>query len=137
VPHRRLRAAGVAGALGGVPSTLWALRAGTDPLVATEAAGALLCPAGSRRPRLAAAVLVHGALTIGWTVVLDAALPTRRPRLHTTALAGALIAAVDLGVAHVVPDQRFAAIRALPVVPQVADHIAFAVLAGVVLRPRG
>jgi hypothetical protein len=53
---------------------------------------------------------------------------------------GAAIAAVDLGLlAHGPLGRRWPLIRALPVGPQVADHLAFGAIAGAVLdlRRRG
>lgn len=112
----------------GVPSTVWALATGRDPLEATYAAGRMLLPAETRPGRLiAAAALVHGTLSLGWTAALS-----RRPRQG--ALAGAAIAALDLGAAHLVGSRRFAAIRELPVLPQIADHVAFGMLAVAALR---
>jgi hypothetical protein len=46
--------------------------------------------------------------------------------------AGAAIAALDLGLIG----RRFARIRALPLAPQVADHLAFGAVVGVVLSAR-
>ena len=127
-PMRIARAALLAGALSGVPSTAWALATGADPLAATYAAGHLLLPGEARPSRLLpAAAIVHGTLSLGWTAVL-----ARHPR-HG-ALAGAAIAALDLGLAHTTGARRFAAIRELPVLPQLADHIAFGVLAVASLR---
>jgi hypothetical protein len=125
------RAAVVAGTLSGVPSTAWALATGRDPLEATYAAGRLLLPHETRPIRLvAAAALVHGGLSLGWTAALAA-----RPRQGL--LAGAAIAALDLGAAHAFGSRRFAAIRELPVAPQLADHLAFGVLAVRALRSTG
>jgi hypothetical protein len=51
---------------------------------------------------------------------------------------GAAIAALDLGLlAHGPIGRRWPLIRALPVGPQVADHLAFGAIAGAVLRGRG
>jgi hypothetical protein len=128
---RVARAAVVAGTLSGLPSTVWALATGRDPLEATYAAGRMLLPAETRPTRLvAAAALVHGALSVGWTAVLAS-----RPRQGL--LAGAAIAVLDLGAAHALGSARFAAVRDLPVVPQVADHLAFGVLAVAALRWTG
>ncbi|NUT55427.1 MAG: hypothetical protein HOQ03_05530, partial [Thermoleophilia bacterium] len=46
------------------------------------------------------------------------------------ALAGLGIAALDLGLVG----RRFARVRALPLGPQVADHVAFGAIAGRLLR---
>jgi hypothetical protein len=53
------------------------------------------------------------------------------------AAAGAAIAALDLGlVVHGPAGRRWPLIRALPVWPQVADHVAFGAIAGAALRRR-
>ena len=135
-----LRAAAVAATLSGVPSTVEALLRGTDPLAATRAAGRLLAPRARRDTTvLAAAALAHGTLCFGWTAVLRR-LPRGRVRAAGYGLA---IAALDLGIAHAVRGERFGPIAELPVLPQVADHVAFAVIVEVatsgsrdVSRPR-
>ncbi|MBD0290389.1 MAG: hypothetical protein ICV74_03960 [Thermoleophilia bacterium] len=125
--------AGLAGAaLSGLPSTAWALAAGRDPLEATLAAGSLLLPNERRRLRLiAAAAPVHLAVSLGWGVVLACVL-ARRPTLRAGAAAGLSIAALDLGLAG----RRFAPVRALPLAPQLADHVAYGVVVAAVLRRR-
>ena len=125
-------AGAVAAVVGGVPSTLWALVAGDDPLEPTLAAGSILLPHETRRGRLvAAAVPIHAALSLGWAAVLAAILP-RRQTAAAGAVAGLAIAALDLGVVgRLVPR-----IRALPLAPQLADHIAFGAAAGFVLERR-
>jgi hypothetical protein len=136
-----LRAAVVAGVLSGLPSTAWALLRGTDPLEASLAAGALLRPhAAARRRLLAAAVLAHGVLSAGWSLVIACLWP-RRTLPVAEALArgagwGAGVAALDLGMARVSRRPRFAAVRALPLLPQLADHLAFGAIAGAVLNSR-
>lgn len=135
--RRVVRAAAIAATFSGGPSTVWALVAREDPLSATWAAGALVLPAErSRLLLIGAAGLMHVGLSLGWAAAL-----TRLPRRSaaTGALAGLGIAALDLGLAHAVPSRRFAAIRALPVLPQVLDHLTFGALVGAVLarHPRG
>ena len=125
---RVLRAALTAAALSGIPSTAHALATGRNPLEATYAAGSIVLPGETRPGRLvAAAVPVHLALSLGWTVVLDRA--GARGTLRG-ALAGLGIAALDLGLVG----PRFARVRALPLGPQVADHVAFGAIAGRLLR---
>jgi hypothetical protein len=125
-------AGAVASVLSGVPSTLQALASGVDPLEASLAAGTLLLPREERMSRLLpAALAAHGALSLGWALVLAASLPRR----HTVAwsVAGGLaIAALDLGVVG----RRFPRIRALAVVPQVLDHVAYGATVGCVLSRR-
>jgi hypothetical protein len=121
---RVLRAAAWAAALSGTPSTVHALATGRDPLAAVLAAGAIVLPGETSRVRLAAAAVpVHLALSLGWTLVLDrAGVRTARGGV----LAGLAIAALDLGIAA----HAFPRVRALPVGPQLADHAAFGVIAG-------
>lgn len=123
-------AGAIAGAVSGAPSTAHALATGGDPLEATAAAGSLLLPASAGRARLLLAALpVHAALSIGWGVVLAQVLP-RRATTAWGAVAGLAIAALDLGLVG----RRFPQIRALPVVPQVIDHIAYGATVGFVLN---
>jgi hypothetical protein len=135
VSARRVRDGIVAGAIAGVasgaPSTAYALIAGRSPLEATVAAGSMLAPRGSDRLKVVAAVPVHGSLSLGWGVLLSFVLPRRAGAL-AGAVAGAAIAALDLGVIG----RRWPEIRALPSLPQVADHVAFGAVAGAVIARR-
>ncbi len=125
-PAAVVEAAAVAAIFSGAPSTAHALLTGGDPLAAARAAGTLLQP--RRRPgSLIAGALAHGAISLGWTTVLAAAPPGRRVRWGAAGAVG--VAVLDL----LVIGRRFPAIRALPLAPQVADHVAFGVLAGWVL----
>jgi hypothetical protein len=127
-PSRALLAGGLAAVVSGAPSTAHALATGRDPLEATLAAGSLLLPGETRRvPLLAAAVPVHLALSLGWAVVLDRA-GVRGARAG--AVAGLAIAALDLGLVG----RRLPRLRALPLWPQVADHIAYGAVVGALLR---
>jgi hypothetical protein len=127
-----LVAGAVAGALSGVPSTVHAVATGRSLFDAVRAAGTLLvaddAPPGARA---AAGVIAHGAISVGWGVVLAAVLPRRRAVVWG-ALAGLAIAGLDLGVLG----RRRAQIRALPVLPQVADHVGYGALVGAVLSRR-
>lgn len=127
---RKVVAAGaVAGVLSGLPSTVYALARGDDPLEASLAAGTLLRPSENRSlPLLASGAAAHGALSLGWAFVLAVTLPKRHTALAGAA-AGLAIAALDLGVVG----RRFPRIRALRPGPQIADHLAFGVIAGAVL----
>jgi hypothetical protein len=128
-----LAAAAVAAVLSGAPSTVHALAHGDNPLEASLAAGTLLLPDEQRASRLLpAALIAHAALSLGWAAVLAAILPRRRTLLPATA-AGLAIAALDLGVIG----RRYPRIRALAPVPQILDHVAYAVTVGVVLERRG
>jgi hypothetical protein len=126
-------AAGTAGALlSGVPSTVVTLARQESLLDGVRAAGAILLPAERRTaPLVAAAVPVHLALSYGWAAVLCAALP-RRATLPAAVAGGLLIAALDLEVAG----RAFPAIRALPQGRQWADHVAYGLAVGVVVRRR-
>jgi hypothetical protein len=128
------RAALAAGAwaavVSGGPSTVHAVATGRDPLEATKAAGSVLLPHETRTPLLLAAALpLHLTLSFGWALVLDAA-GVRGVR--TGALAGLAIAALDLGVVG----RRLPRVRALPLAPQIADHLAYGVVVGLVLSRR-
>jgi hypothetical protein len=125
--------AGLAGAVvSGAPSTLVTLLRGEDLLDGARAAGAIVLPHERRTAALlAAAVPVHVALSLGWAVVLGAVLPRRRTVAWGVA-AGAAIAALDLGVVG----RRIPAIAALPQGRQWADHVAYGLAVGAVLRAR-
>jgi len=125
--------AGLAGAaLSGVPSTLHALWRRADLLEGALAAGTLLLRHEDRPGRLlVSATVAHVGLSLGWATVLAAALP-RRATLRWSLAAGLGIAALDLGLIG----RRFERIRALDPVPQVADHLGYAITVGVVLRRR-
>lgn len=113
-------AAAVAGLVSGLPSTVLV----GQPVEATRAAGTLL-----GAPTLPRGALAHAALSLGWATVLARVLPRRPARWHG-ALAGLAIAGLDLGVVG----RRLPRIRALPVLPQVADHVAFGIAVAWVLR---
>ena len=124
-----LVAGAVAAVLSGLPSTAIALCRGDNPAEASLAAGSILLPR-ERRPLWlgAAAIPVHIGFSLGWGVVLAAVLPRRRT-LAWGAAAGLAIAALDLAVGR----SRRPMIRALPVLPQVADHVAYGLVVGAVV----
>ena len=127
---RAIRAAAWAAALSGTPSTLHALATGRDPLEATLAAGTIPLPRETRRGRLlAASVPVHLALSLGWSLALERA--GVRGAGHG-ALAGLAIGVLDVGVIG----RRYPSIRALPLLPQLADHALFGAVVGAVLARR-
>ena len=122
-------AAACAAVLGGAPSTLHALATGRDPLEATKAAGSILLTQETRTLRLiAAAVPLHVALSLGWAIAFERAGIRGAAR---GAAAGLGIAVLDLGVGR-----RFPRVRALRLVPQVADHLVYGAVAGSVLARR-
>ncbi len=105
-----IRAAVSAGVLSGIPSTAHALVTGRSPFDSVRAAGTIVVPDDAPpTSRFVAGLAAHGAITVLWTVVLAIVLPRRRTALWG-ALAGAGIAALDLGIAQ----RRFPAIAALP-----------------------
>jgi hypothetical protein len=117
-----LAAGAVAAVVSGVPSTTHALLRGEDVLEGARAAGSILLRDERRTlPLLLAATAVHASISLGWALVLARVLPRRRPYAEAT-LAALAIAALDLGLIG----RRFPRIRALAVLPQVADHLAYA-----------
>ncbi len=115
--------------VGGVPSTSHAVATRGDVLESTRAAATILVPRETRPDRLLiVGGFVHAAISFGWTLVLARMLPPRH-RVATGALAGLAIGALDLGIAcRAVPR-----VAALPLVPQLADHMAFGAAVGFVL----
>ena len=116
----------------GIPSTVHAVAGRGRPLEATLAAGSILLP-NTRRPILlaVAALPVHLSLSFGWALVLSVILP-RRGTVAWGALAGLGIAALDLGIIG----RRFPRVRSLPAGPQIADHLLFGAMVGMVLDRR-
>jgi hypothetical protein len=122
----------LAWALSGLPSTAWTLVRGGNPLAAVRAAGTLaLSPAAGPAALLVAGAAAHTVISYGWAAVLALGLPPRRARA-AGAGAGLAIALLDLGVIA----RRYPAIRALEPLPQIADHLAFGLLVGAVVRRR-
>jgi hypothetical protein len=126
-------AAGLVGAVcSAIPSSAWSLARGDDLLDGARGAGAIMLPHERRTAvLLVAAAPVHLALSLGWAAVMAAMLP-RRAEPAWGVVAGLGIAAVDLGVIG----RRISAIRALPQGRQWADHVAFGLAVGLVLRQR-
>ena len=132
-PAGDILAAGLAGAaVSAIPSTAYSLAHGDDVLDGGRAAGAIVLPDERRTPvLLAAGAVVHLTISFGWAAVLAAALPPRREPLYGVA-AGLTIAGLDLGLIG----RRIPAIRALPQGRQWADHAAYGLAVGLVLRTR-
>jgi hypothetical protein len=128
-----VRAGAVAAVLSGLPSTVHTLVTGGDLTESTQAVGTMLLDDDAPRGRLVVAgAAAHVAISLGWGVALAPFVPARHP-VRWGAAAGLVIAALDVGVIG----RRFARVRALPLLPQVADHIAFgAVVALLVSRSR-
>jgi hypothetical protein len=125
--------AGLAGAAcSAIPSTVWSLVRGDDVLEGGRAAGAMLL-AHERRTAvlLAAAAPVHLAISIGWAAVMATALPHGRE--PAWGVIGAMaIATLDLALIG----RRIPSIRTLPQGRQWADHAAYGLSVGLVLRAR-
>ena len=77
-------------------------------------------------------MLAHALVTALWTGVIAAVPPARRS-VASGAVAGVLIGAADLAVAH----RRFPMIAALPTFPQLLDHALFGALVAAVLGDVG
>ena len=106
-----------------------ALATGRSSLEAIRAAGTLVFPDDAAPASLVAAgAVAHGAISLGWGVVLAAVLPRRRAVVWG-ALGGLAIAGLDLGVLG----RHWPRMRALPTLPQVADHVAFGAIVGAVV----
>lgn len=117
----------------GLPSTLWAWLTGADPLAPTRAAGATLIPPDAGTPMLlAAAAIVHPAVSAFWTLVFGLVLPRDRV-LAWAVLGSAGVALLDLGL---IAPFVFPEIAALPFWPQFADHLMWGTLLGGTLQLR-
>jgi hypothetical protein len=125
--------AGLAGAAtSAIPSTTWSLLRGDDVLEGGRAVGAMVRPGETRTPALLLiAAPVHLGISLTWGAAMAAALP-RRVEPAWGVVAGLAIAALDLAVIG----RRIPAIRALPQGRQWADHVAFGLTVGSVLRTR-
>jgi hypothetical protein len=131
-----LVAGSVAAVAGGIPSTLHAFATGGDVLESTRAAGSIALSSNEdKEALLAAGANVHAVVSLFWGVALAHVIP-RRAGARTSVAAGAIgglaIAALDLGLVA----RLFPRIRALPRVPQLADHVAFGAVVGAVLAWR-
>jgi hypothetical protein len=115
----------VAAVVSGAPSTVVALLRGDDVLAATRAAGTLL-PGRRDRPGVVAGLAAHAVLSIWWGGVLTAVVRRVGGGAVTGAVAGAAVAALDLGVVA----RHYPAIRALPQGRQWADHLVFGAVVG-------
>ncbi|HET8746593.1 MAG TPA: hypothetical protein VFM98_13380 [Ramlibacter sp.] len=117
----------------GLPSTLHALATGADALEATRAAGAMLAPgATSTAALVAAAAVVHPAVSLFWTAVFAFLLP-RRGVVFWAILGSLAVALLDL---LVIAPAFFPSVAALPFRPQLADHLMWGALLGGTLHWR-
>jgi hypothetical protein len=125
----------VAATLSGMPSTSHALltKGGFRPAVdyvyeATCAIGTLVPPGRSG--------FIRGALVhVGISVVCGEGLARSLPQHHSLAWGAA--AGLALGVVNVgIIGRRFAAIKALPLIPQLADNVAFGAMFALVADRR-
>lgn len=115
----------------GLPSTLWSLTADRSVLTSVWATGHLLAPglpAGLKLFLLAS--VVHVAVSFFWTAILVLVLPS--PTWFWGVIAGVLIAVVDLKLIG----PCFPSISDLDFLPQLADHLAFGFIVGVVVYLR-
>jgi hypothetical protein len=101
-------------------------------LEAGRAAGAMLLPHKQRATvLLAAAVPVHLAISVGWAAVMAATVPHAREPAWCV-VGGMAIAALDLTLIG----RRIPSIRTLAQARQWADHAAYGLTVGLVLRAR-
>lgn len=117
----------MAATFSGLPSTLYALRTGGSlrsavryVYDATCAVGTLVPPG---RPGFMRGAIVH----LGISVASGGAFARTLPRRHSVvwgATAGLAIGVINVGMIG----RRFPAISALPLLPQLADNVAFGVL---------
>ena len=113
--------------LSGIPSTLYALVTGGDPLEATRAAGAMVIDADARfRALFLAAGFVHASVSLFWTLILWLVLPYRRTMLWALA-ASVAIAILDL---QLIAPTFFPEVAALNFWPQFADHLMWGACVG-------
>jgi hypothetical protein len=111
---------------------VWSLVRGDDVLEGGRAAGATVLPQERRTSvLLAAAAPVHLALSIGWAVVMAAVLPRGREPAWGI-VGGMVIATLDLALIG----RRIPSIARLPQGRQWADHAAYGLSVGLVLRAR-
>jgi hypothetical protein len=115
-----------------IPSTVWSLVRGEDVLEGGRAAGAMVLPYERRTAvLLAIAAPLHLAISLGWAAVMAAGLPRGREPARGV-VGGMVIATLDLALIG----RRIPSIAALPQGRQWADHAAYGLAVGLVLRAR-
>ena len=129
----------IAAAFSGLPSGTLALLRGDDLLASTEAVGSVvLPPTTSRRSRIMVGGILHLVISLAWARAIALGLGRRSGtrddpiQVMAGALCGLGIAVLDLAVVG----RRLPPIRALPLGPQVADHLAYGGLVGWALNRR-
>jgi hypothetical protein len=116
----------------GDPLTVWSLLRGEDVLEGGRAAGAMVLRHERRTGvLLAVAAPMHLAISLGWAAVMAAAFP-RGGEPVRGAVGGIVIATLDLALIG----RRIPSIAALPQGRQWADHAAYGLAVGLVLRAR-
>jgi hypothetical protein len=123
----------IASLLSGIPSTMHAFLTGGDIMHATRAAAGMLGQFDASLPRmLAAAALVHGAVSLFWAFVLVLMLPHRWTTLWAVG-ASVAIAILDL---RIIAPSYFPQVAALEFGPQLADHLMWGTCVGITLERR-
>jgi hypothetical protein len=111
---------------------VWSLVRGEDVLEGARAAGAMVLPHERRTMvLLAIATPVHLAISLGWAAVMAVALPHGGEPARGV-VGGIAIATLDLTLIG----RRIPSIAALPQGRQWADHAAYGLAVGLVLRAR-
>ena len=130
-----IKATAAAAALSGLPSTLHALmrrrsfRSAVTYMYDTTCAAGTLVPPGRRG--FARGVIVHLGISVACGDPLARTLPHRHA-VASGAAAGLAIGVINVGVIG----RLFPAIRALPLLPQLADNVMFGALFAAVLERR-
>lgn len=115
-----------------MPSTVWSLVRGDDVLEGARAAGAMVLPHERRAVvLLAIAAPTHLVISLGWAAVMAVGLPHGGEPARGV-VGGMLIATLDLAVIG----RRIPSIARLPQGRQWADHAAYGLAVGLVLRAR-
>jgi hypothetical protein len=111
---------------------VWSLVRGEDVLEGGRAVGAMVLRDERRTGALLViAAPIHLAISLGWAAVMAAALPPGREPARGV-VGGIAIAGLDLALIG----RRIPSIAALPQGRQWADHAAYGLAVGLVLRAR-